>query len=146
MPSTLEKFGLMPALKEICERFQSASLIPVFFQEHGEMKSLDQKKELKVYRVVQELINNAVKHSQASQINVNVFCDEQLRISVEDDGLGFDPELKNNVVQSGKGLGLYNMTNRTRLLNAKLEFDKHIKKGSKITLTVPYETTESLHR
>jgi two-component system, NarL family, sensor kinase len=110
------------------------------------MKFLDQKKELKVYRVVQELINNAVKHSQASQIKVDVFGDDQLIISVEDDGLGFVPSFKNNVMQSGKGLGLYNMSNRTRLLNAKLDFDNQIKKGSKITLTVPYETTESLHR
>jgi two-component system, NarL family, sensor kinase len=146
MPSTLEKFGLLPALKEVCERFQMASLIPVHFQEHGEMKFLDQKKELKVFRVVQELINNAVKHSQASQIKVDVFGNDKLKICVEDDGLGFDPTLKDNVMQSGKGLGLYNMTNRTRLLNAKLDFDNQVKKGSKITLIVPYETTESLHR
>jgi signal transduction histidine kinase len=146
MPSTLEKFGLMPALREICERFQMASLIPVHFQEHGDVKFLDQKKELKIYRVVQELINNAVKHSQASKINVDVFPGDQLLISVEDDGVGFDPALKNNVMQSSKGLGLYNMTNRTRLLNAKLDFDNQVKKGSKITLTVPYETTESIHR
>lgn len=146
MPSTLEKFGLMAALKEICERFQTASLIPVHFREQGEVKHLEQKSELKIYRIVQELINNAIKHAQASQINVDVSGGDQLVISVEDDGLGFDPSIRNNVVQSGKGLGLYNLTNRTRLLNAKLDFGNHIKKGSKITLTVPYETTESLHR
>ena len=48
--------------------------------------------------------------------------------------------------QNGSGLGLYNMENRTRLLNARLDFDAQVKKGSKITLIVPYETTESLHR
>jgi two-component system, NarL family, sensor kinase len=146
MPSTLEKFGLIAALKEICERFQSASLIPVHFQETGDVKFIEQKRELKIYRVVQELINNAIKHSQASQIKVEVWGGEQLFITVEDDGIGFDSSIRNNVVQSGKGLGLYNMTNRTRLLNAKLEFDNQTKKGSKITLIVPYETTESLHR
>src|SRR5688572_27869788 len=67
MPSTLEKFGLIPALREICDRFQSASLIPVHFHETGEMKLIEQKSELKIYRIVQELINNAIKHSQASQ-------------------------------------------------------------------------------
>ena len=48
--------------------------------------------------------------------------------------------------QNGSGLGLYNMENRTRLLNARLDFDTQVKKGSKITLIVPYETIESLHR
>lgn len=145
MPSTLEKFGLAPALKEMCDRFQSGALMPVTFQETGELKFIDQKRELKIFRIVQELINNAIKHAQATMINVSLHADEDLKISVEDNGIGFDPVLKYNL-QSGNGLGLYNMTNRTRLLNANLDFDTQEKKGSKITLTVPYETIESIHR
>jgi two-component system NarL family sensor kinase len=142
MPSTLEKFGLIAALREICERFQSAALIPVSFIEHGETTSMGPKGELKVFRIVQELINNAIKHAQASEINVTVSAaSAQLIISVEDDGIGFDPSLKHSGTQNGSGLGLYNMENRARLLNATLDFDKQRKKGSKITVTVPYETT-----
>ena len=146
MPSTLEKFGLIPALKEICERFQSAAFIPVNFYESGEVKAIDRKRELKVFRIVQELLNNAIKHSQAGSIQVSVYAENQLRICVEDDGIGFDPSLNDSVAQSGNGLGLYNMANRARLLNANLDFDVQIKKGSKITLTIPYETIESIHR
>lgn len=146
MPSTLEKFGLIPALREICERMQATSLTPVNFSEHGELRPIDTKRALKIFRIVQELINNAIKHAQASSINVNVIVGELLEISVEDDGIGFDPSAKHSVTQNGSGLGLYNMENRTRLLNAKLEFDTNIKKGSKITLIVPYEAVESLHR
>jgi len=146
MPSTLEKFGLIPALKEICERFQSAAFIPVNFHESDDVKYIDRKRELKVFRIVQELLNNAIKHSQASAIEVSVSGKEQLTIKVEDDGIGFDPALKDTIAQSGKGLGLYNMANRARLLNGHIEFDTPVKKGSKITLTIPYETTESLHR
>jgi two-component system, NarL family, sensor kinase len=146
MPSTLEKFGLLPALKEICERFQAASLIPVTFSEEGEVQFIETKSELKIFRIVQELINNAIKHAQASKIEVKVIGGDQLTISVEDDGIGFDPFLKHHVTPNGSGLGLYNMENRARLLNAKLEYDTKRPKGSKITLRVPYEKTESLHR
>jgi signal transduction histidine kinase len=146
MPSTLEKFGLIPALKEICERFQSAAFIPVNFYESGEVKLIDRKRELKIFRIVQELLNNAIKHSQASSIQVSVSAENQLKICVQDDGIGFDPTLSDSVAQSGNGLGLYNMANRARLLNATLDFDVYIKTGSKITLTIPYETIESIHR
>jgi signal transduction histidine kinase len=145
MPSTLEKFGLMPALREICDRFQATARIPVNFIEEGEAEPMDRKRELKIYRIVQELINNAIKHAQASVITVTISVGSQWVISVEDDGVGFDPSLK-RTTQSGSGLGLYNMENRARLLNAKILFDTQRKKGSKITLIVPYETTEGLHR
>jgi signal transduction histidine kinase len=141
MPSTLEKFGLLPALKELCERFEGASLIPVTFVELGEIKPMTGGQELKIYRIVQELINNAIKHAQASVIKVTVIGGEDLQISVEDDGKGFDPSLKPESVSGGSGLGLYNMENRARLLGGRLEFDNQDRKGSKITLFVNYETT-----
>jgi two-component system, NarL family, sensor kinase len=146
MPSTLEKFGLIPALKELCERFEAASLIPVNFYEQGEVRPVAASRELKIYRIVQELINNAIKHAQPNLIKVKVSGGERLEISVEDDGKGFDPDLRYVNKPGGSGLGLYNMENRARLLNAKLEFDTHVTIGSKITLIVDYETTESLHR
>ena len=145
MPSTLEKFGLVPALREICDRFQATALTPINFLEQGEIRTIEAKRALKIFRIVQELVNNAIKHAQASTINVNVSGEEQLKITVQDDGIGFDPKVKSASSQNGSGLGLYNMENRTRLLNARLEFDTQLKKGSKITLIVPYETTESLH-
>jgi two-component system, NarL family, sensor kinase len=146
MPSTLEKFGLNPALREVCERMQATSLTPVNFFEQGDIKPMDSKRALKIFRIVQELLNNAIKHAQASAIDVNVAAGDLLRISVEDDGIGFDPTAKHLPTENGSGLGLYNMENRTRLLNARLEFDTQVKKGSKITLIVPYEAVESLHR
>jgi signal transduction histidine kinase len=146
MPSTLEKFGLMPALKELCDRFEGASLIPVNFNEEGDVRSLGPSRELKIYRIVQEVINNAVKHAEATVINVTVSWGTRLQISVEDNGKGFDASIRHRNNVGGSGLGLYNMENRARLLNANLQFDTHVRKGSKITLIVDYENTESLHR
>ena len=136
MPSTLEKFGLVHAVKELCERFHATSFLPVIFHEHGEFQGLNPRKELMIFRVAQELVNNAVKHSQATTIHVTLRGTDKLEMIVEDDGVGLDAEAQRTVTQTAKGLGLFNIENRIRLLSAKLEFDTLREKGSKITMTM----------
>jgi two-component system NarL family sensor kinase len=135
MPSTLEKFGLVHALKELCERFENTSRIPVSFDATGEITALDPQRELMIFRIIQELLNNAIKHSQANQISVKLTLANELVIDVEDDGIGFNVDEQKQDKQSGKGLGLFNIENRARLLNGALWFESE--KGSKISLTVP---------
>jgi two-component system, NarL family, sensor kinase len=139
MPSTLEKFGLAHALKELCDRFQSTSQLPIQYQEEGQIRSIDAKRELMIFRMVQELLNNAIKHAKASRISVTLQFYHALQIVVEDDGVGFNFDAQHTSTKSEKGLGLFNIENRTRLLNATLEFDKERKKGTRITVTVPHE-------
>lgn len=138
MPSTLEKFGLVQAVKELCERFQAVSLLPVSFQDQGEVGTLPQKKELMIFRVAQELVNNAVKHSQATSIHVTIRGTDKLEMTVEDNGVGFDSDSLRHEAKNGKGLGLFNIENRARILSAKLEFETpQSGKGTKITMTMP---------
>lgn len=139
MPSTLEKFGLLYALKELCERFQLTSQINIRYEQRGESIEMNRQRELMVYRIVQELLNNAIKHAQASLIQVSVIVHEQLlTITVEDDGIGFDPEALKADKNSSKGLGLFNIENRVRLLEGKLEWKQSgHSTGSKIVLTIP---------
>ena len=139
MPSTLEKFGFAQAVKEMCERFQATAMMPIQWHEHSEVKSMSKNRELMLFRVVQELINNALKHSQATEINVHVWGDNDVMLSVEDNGIGFDPDEFKTPTKNGRGLGLFNIENRARVLGAKIEFDKTRKQGSKTTLTLPYE-------
>jgi two-component system, NarL family, sensor kinase len=135
MPATLDKFGMVHALKELCERFEATSLIQVEFVEPVENFSLDPQRELMVFRIVQELVNNAVKHAQANRICVSLQAEKMIVITVEDDGIGFNPEeFKNN--KEGKGLGLYNIENRARLLGGTIEFVRP-SIGSKTVLTLP---------
>ena len=143
MPSTLEKFGFIHAIKELCERFQATSGITIQFFEEGEYSELDKQRELMLFRIVQELLNNAVKHAEASVIKVTTKINHQIFVSVEDDGKGFDAEAQMNDKQSGKGLGLYNMANRARLAGGKLEYVKEMKKGSKTILTLPLQHEKS---
>ena len=136
MPSTLEKFGLVQAVKELCERFQATALLPVNFHEHGELSEMSQTKELMVFRIAQELVNNAVKHSRGTRIDVTIQGTDTLEMIVEDDGVGFDA-LRQHLNPNVKGLGLFNIENRVRLLSAKLDFDSAREKGTKVTMTMP---------
>ncbi|MBT1697280.1 sensor histidine kinase [Fulvivirgaceae bacterium PWU4] len=138
MPSTLEKFGFIQAIKELCERFQATSKISILFLEEADIQSLEAQRELMVFRIVQELLNNAVKHAQATEIKVTIGIQgQQLYLSVEDNGVGFNAEEQKNDRQTGKGLGLFNIENRARLLGGTLEFEKDRPNGSKTTLTLP---------
>jgi signal transduction histidine kinase len=137
MPATLEKFGLVHALTELCERFQSTSGISIQFSEEGNYNPLDKNRELMIFRIVQELLNNAIKHANASQIDVLLKEEENLLVIVKDNGVGFDARGIINDRNSGKGLGLFNIQNRAQLLKGKLEYDSEIKQGSKTTLTLP---------
>jgi two-component system, NarL family, sensor kinase len=136
MPATLEKFGFLNAIKELCERFQATSKIEIKFSEPDEFPTIDKQRQLMLFRIVQELLNNAIKHANANAIHVTIQNENGINVTVEDDGVGFDPvhEMKDN--QNGKGLGLFNIENRARLLGGKLEYPKPVK-GSKTVLTIP---------
>jgi signal transduction histidine kinase len=136
MPSTLEKFGLEQALKELCERTQAASLLTINFYENTTAFTIDKNKELMLFRIVQELLNNAIKHAQATEVKVYLTVNDELSLTVEDDGVGFNIDEQKSDKRTGKGLGLYSIENRASLLGAKLEFDKERLKGSKITITM----------
>lgn len=137
MPATLEKFGLTQALSELCDRFQGTSGTPVSFLDNGAYKGLETNKELMVYRIVQELLNNSIKHAQASKITVSFSTNHDLKVSVEDDGKGFNPDVSATEAKT-VGLGLFNVQTRARILGGSIEIDRSRKKGSKTTLTVPF--------
>lgn len=136
MPASLEKFGLSQAVQDLCERINSVSSIKCSFHENGANLPLEKSKEILVYRIVQELANNAIKHAQASRIEITLnWMMNQLHMVVQDDGIGFDFLAKK--ADSHKSLGLYNIENRARLLQAQLNFEKTPDKGTKVELTVP---------
>lgn len=139
MPSTLEKFGLVQAVKEMCERFQSTAGMPITFEEKGEVRAMEKSRELMIFRVVQELVNNALKHAQAQTIAVCMDGGAGVLVEVADDGVGFDADEHKTDKRTGKGLGLFNMENRARLLGGEITFDKNRTKGSRVVLRVPYE-------
>ena len=142
LPATLEKFGVVHAIREMCERFQATSSIAIRFTEGSDLPTLEPQKELMIFRVAQELLNNAIKHAEAANIHVTLEFNSALRLTVEDDGVGFDVGAHKNDKPFAKGLGLFNIENRARLIGADVNFQKALPKGAKITLTLPLEHEE----
>ncbi|NBP70888.1 MAG: sensor histidine kinase [Cytophagia bacterium] len=136
LPTGLEKFGLTHAVREMCERVSSSGIIEVMVSETGDRIEMDKKREVLVYRIVQEIVNNAIRHSKASLLKVTLVWGQTLELVIQDNGEGFDYEgFKNH--QGKSGLGLYNIETRASLLGAKLNFDSVFPKGSQFTLKIP---------
>jgi two-component system, NarL family, sensor kinase len=134
MPEALLYMGLNPALEDLCNYLNTTQTAIKY---HGiDLRSTYPQHILtNVYRIVQELLNNAIKHANASQIIVQ--CsegDEHLFLTVEDDGRGFDTEHSGSA-----GVGLKSIENRIALLNGRLEIESKPGNGTTIHIEIPIE-------
>ena len=137
MPTTMEDFGVIQSTQEMCDRLSSTT-IKVLFHESGDRISLDKDQELLLYRITQEAITNAIKHSNASSIDVHYQWNKQsLTLLIMDDGLGFDFPTVNNQLVGRHGLGLYNMENRVDLLGGELSFNNNNPSGTVVSVKLP---------
>lgn len=126
LPPSLERLGLVAAVNELVNWVNKSDQIEVVVWVGGEPSRFDSKKEMAVFRVVQELLNNAIKHAQASQILIKIrFSQKGLGVSVSDNGVGFD---MNN--EKKAGLGLKNLESRTQILHAGIRMRSQPGKGT----------------
>jgi signal transduction histidine kinase len=134
MPESLLKFGLNETLKNYCESVSQNSGIVVSFQSLGMKKQLEQTFEIALYRIIQELLNNTVKHAKAAQAQVQLSrIENRITLTVEDNGKGFDVNSS-----SRNGIGLSNIQNRVNYLNGKMD----VKSDEKGTSThIEFEIT-----
>ncbi|OIP02385.1 MAG: hypothetical protein AUJ97_06005 [Bacteroidetes bacterium CG2_30_32_10] len=131
MPEGLVKFGLKDALAEFCESLNASLSMKVKFQFFGEFKRIEQKVEIGAYRIVQELMNNAVKHAEADELMVQMVQEPtRLCLIVQDNGKGFDT----NAVKQGNGIGLSSVKTRIDALNGRIDIHSEIGKGSEFTI------------
>jgi signal transduction histidine kinase len=137
MPTSLEKFGLMEAIDELCSRLTERSQIIVLFEKPDATPLLDKNQEILLYRIVQEAINNALKHSKASEIKVQIKSEHDLIVSIIDNGIGFDLSALEQRAPSQFGLGIFNMESRTRLLAGTIKFEKNNPTGTQVIIQVP---------
>ncbi len=126
MPESLMKYGLNTALYDFC-----SSTDKVNYHFFGEDRRPDEKTEIAAYRIVNEIVNNALRHSEAKEISVQLIIDEsRLHITVEDNGKGFNPE----VAEAGGGNGLKNIRQRVTALNGNLEISSSPGKGTEVNI------------
>ncbi len=118
MPESLMKFGLEAALRDTCNYF-SQSGIKVAYQSIGlKEAAISQDVSLNVYRIVQELLNNAVKHSGASELLVQLTYEAgRFTITVEDNGKGMDA----SITQNSTGVGWSSIRNRVAYLHGQVD-------------------------
>ena len=135
MPKVLEDFGLGPALESLCNRFSSNEKMEINYYNAGFEERLEKSVELNLYRIAQELVHNALKHSRATQINIQLIRhSETLMLMVEDNGMGFD---KQQIHLLTNGIGLKNIETRTQMSGGTFYLDTSQGKGVTATLEVP---------
>jgi signal transduction histidine kinase len=131
MPETLLQFGLEAALKELCSSLQTAAL-QVEFQGYGISQSINPAEQAAIYRIVQELLTNSIRHAAATAVLVQCSQNENIfLISVEDDGRGFSA-----TATEGDGIGLSNVRNRVNFLKGKMEIHSQPGEGTTINIEV----------
>lgn len=140
MPNSLIKFGLGNAVKDFIEKIESKQL-SINLNIIGLNEKLDPNVELIVYRVIQEAINNVIKHSKANQLDLSIQRDsEGLSISIEDNGIGFN---KSELQKKEGGIGMKNILARVEFLKGELDIDTKPGKGTLIAIHIPLETKTS---
>jgi signal transduction histidine kinase len=128
------QLGLRKGLESEVERLNKTGRFEAFLHEEGVTPSLDPNTTILLYRMVQEMINNSVKHSGAKQITISLQGSENLFTLVcADNGVGFNVEEK---LKSG-GSGLINLHNRVRLINGQIIIQSSHESGTSVTIELP---------
>ncbi|MCB2379955.1 PAS domain-containing protein [Hymenobacter sp. BT635] len=134
IPTTLEDFGLATAIKDVCQHM-SCGAVRIRCQLLGRGPRLDKYLELALYRLVQELVNNIVKHAQATQAQVVLTLESAaVRLRADDNGRGFDP-----LRPGGKGIGLKTIRDRVKLLNGTTDVRSAPGQGTSVSIWFPVE-------
>lgn len=132
LPPVFEKFGLNAGVEELCEEFESSKSVKIHYKNKIDFDEQDIDRHLHVFRVLQELMNNSLRHGKATEISI-VFntIDGIYTCNYEDNGVGFDSKNAENQ----KGLGMKNIDSRISFLNGTIEIESEIGKGIDVIFT-----------
>ncbi len=131
MPEALVRFGLRSAVKDFCKSIQLSSNTDIICEQFGTERELGNVADVNVYRIIQELVNNAILHGQATQILVQLTkTDERVLITVEDEGKGFEP----NALEKISGMGLANIRSRVNYFNGSMDIESKPGEGTIVNI------------
>ena len=135
MPETLFKFGIESAVKDYCSSISPGEKqLNFIVQFYDTEVRLNQNMNLTLYRIIQELVNNAIKHAEATEVLVQYLIDDnKVNITVEDNGIGF----KINAEESHRGMGLNNLKTRVAYLNGDMDFETAPGQGTNVHIVIP---------
>ncbi|WOI23835.1 sensor histidine kinase [Nonlabens ulvanivorans] len=131
--SVLSSHGLIGTLEQLASRINAGKSIQVEVIHHGLQGNLSNSMELGLFRIIQELLNNTIKHAEAQNASIILTgYEDHVSIMVEDDGNGFIPENLNN-----NGTGLDSINTRVQNLDGTMEIDTKLKRGTTINIEIP---------
>ena len=147
MPPTLKNFGLESAINDLTQKISGSGSINASSRFHDYKERLKPEKELLVFRIVQELINNILKHSNSSFIHITQNKqDDRFVLRIHHDGRGIIQADFDKLNKSNIGLGLKNISSRLRVAHGKILFEKDTSQTYyKVTLDVPKDESFETH-
>ncbi|MBW2937783.1 sensor histidine kinase [Aureisphaera sp. CAU 1614] len=132
LPPTLDKFGLQAAVEELCEEIQETKNFTLEYHIQYQENFISSANELHLFRILQELFSNTIKHSGATNIQVALNTEENLlSLQYTDNGKGFNLA----EARSAKGLGMSGIENRAILMNATCDIESSQGNGIKVSIT-----------
>jgi two-component system NarL family sensor kinase len=142
----IAQIGIKEAIKYELDNLRKTGLLEVEFFESGQENSMEEQKGIFLFRMFQEMLNNILKHSQATRVIVSVIylIDNIFVLKVEDNGIGFNVSKKQKQVSSSSGIGLKSLKNRARLIGADVLIESEPGKGTIITIKLPLITDNAL--
>lgn len=132
MPKTLHEFGLVKAVREFCNHSIYHRKTNFIIEQSNKLPDFSSEIKIDLYRVIQEFINNAIKHGKASEIRISFYFSKQIiRVKLIDNGKGFTNK------QMGEGMGLQNVRSRIKSHNGTLEIASNIGRGTCYKIEIP---------
>lgn len=129
--------GLTDALWDELDRIERTGQFKTIRTITGEKYRLGPEHEIILFRICQEVLNNIIKHSQASAINIQIdYTAQQFKISISDDGIGFDPQSAEEYSAKKRSTGLLNIQGRAKLINAEININSSPGNGATTSITV----------
>ncbi len=141
-PYQLDRLGLTLALRDLVNRVAASAAIPFHTEIDPVDRLLSSEGEINLFRIVQEGLNNIVKHSDAATARVTIRpAGGTLQLVIEDDGRGFDYAALLADPKRPRGFGLSGLAERVRILNGRLRCDPSAGQGTRLTVEVPLPTS-----
>lgn len=132
----IDKIGLVDAIDQQLQFLKRTGIYAVKLSITGEVSKYESQSELVIFRIVQELLNNIVKHAHATSIDIAMeYQTEKLGIIVKDNGRGFNSQKMGS--SGSKSLGIQNMYNRIALIKGTISFESELEKGTIVTIQLP---------
>jgi signal transduction histidine kinase len=131
----IAKQGLLKAVQHMADKVSVSNKIKIEVLDYGLDNRLENSLELTLFRIIQELVTNVIKHSKASEVTIHLTNhDDSINIMVEDNGIGFNP---NQITKTNKGMGISSIDKRVEHLDGKLTIESEKNKGTTVIIDIP---------